>query len=76
MVLNPFTKTPARIAVIGLGYVGLPLAVAFAAEHEVIGFDRLHTSQFAHAPRMPGTAPPDCVWRGFWRTMGDSPMAV
>ncbi|WP_397420948.1 nucleotide sugar dehydrogenase [Phenylobacterium sp.] len=39
MVLNPFTQTPARIAVIGLGYVGLPLAVAFAAEHDVVGFD-------------------------------------
>jgi UDP-N-acetyl-D-galactosamine dehydrogenase len=36
---NPFTRTPARIAVIGLGYVGLPLAVAFAAEHDVVGFD-------------------------------------
>jgi UDP-N-acetyl-D-glucosamine/UDP-N-acetyl-D-galactosamine dehydrogenase len=39
MVLNPFTQTPAKIAVIGLGYVGLPLAVAFAAEHDVVGFD-------------------------------------
>ena len=39
MLLNPFTQTPARIAVIGLGYVGLPLAVAFAAAHEVVGFD-------------------------------------
>jgi UDP-N-acetyl-D-galactosamine dehydrogenase len=39
MLTNPFTGTPARIAVIGLGYVGLPLAVAFAAEHEVVGFD-------------------------------------
>ena len=29
----------AKIAVIGLGYVGLPLAVAFAARHEVVGFD-------------------------------------
>jgi UDP-N-acetyl-D-galactosamine dehydrogenase len=28
-----------KIAVIGLGYVGLPLAVEFAAKHEVIGFD-------------------------------------
>lgn len=27
------------IAVIGLGYVGLPLAAAFAEKHEVIGFD-------------------------------------
>ena len=39
MVLNPFPQTPANIAVLGLGYVGLPLAVAFAAEHEVVGFD-------------------------------------
>lgn len=29
----------ARIAVIGLGYVGLPLAVAFAQNRRVIGFD-------------------------------------
>src|SRR5437762_3943931 len=39
MLTNPFTGTPAKIAVIGLGYVGLPLAVAFAAEHDVVGFD-------------------------------------
>ncbi|MFL5297703.1 MAG: nucleotide sugar dehydrogenase [Phenylobacterium sp.] len=39
MLTNPFTDAPAKIAVIGLGYVGLPLAVAFAAEHEVVGFD-------------------------------------
>ncbi|WP_090608358.1 nucleotide sugar dehydrogenase [Parapedobacter koreensis] len=29
----------ARIAVIGLGYVGLPLAVAFATKYDVLGFD-------------------------------------
>ncbi len=39
MVTNPFANAPAKIAVLGLGYVGLPLAVAFAAEHEVVGFD-------------------------------------
>jgi UDP-N-acetyl-D-glucosamine/UDP-N-acetyl-D-galactosamine dehydrogenase len=39
MVLNPFTGAAPRIAVIGLGYVGLPLAVAFAANHDVVGFD-------------------------------------
>jgi UDP-N-acetyl-D-galactosamine dehydrogenase len=39
MLLNPFTQAPAKIAVIGLGYVGLPLAAAFAAEHAVVGFD-------------------------------------
>ncbi len=30
---------PARIAVIGLGYVGLPLAVAFGKKYNVLGFD-------------------------------------
>ncbi len=39
MLMNPFTRTPAKIAVIGLGYVGLPLAVAFAAANDVVGFD-------------------------------------
>jgi UDP-N-acetyl-D-galactosamine dehydrogenase len=28
-----------KVAVIGLGYVGLPLAVALAKKHEVVGFD-------------------------------------
>ena len=28
-----------RIAIIGLGYVGLPLAVEFAKKYKVIGFD-------------------------------------
>jgi UDP-N-acetyl-D-glucosamine/UDP-N-acetyl-D-galactosamine dehydrogenase len=32
------TKKP-KIAIIGLGYVGLPLAVAFAKKYEVNGFD-------------------------------------
>ena len=27
------------IAIIGMGYVGLPLAVAFAKKYKVIGFD-------------------------------------
>lgn len=31
--------TQSKIAVIGLGYVGLPLAVAFAKQYEVVGFD-------------------------------------
>jgi len=31
-------KTP-KIAIIGLGYVGLPLAVEFAKKYQVIGFD-------------------------------------
>ena len=28
-----------KISVIGLGYVGMPLAIAFAKKAEVIGFD-------------------------------------
>jgi UDP-N-acetyl-D-glucosamine/UDP-N-acetyl-D-galactosamine dehydrogenase len=28
-----------KIAVIGLGYVGLPVAVAFGKESQIIGFD-------------------------------------
>jgi len=32
-------KHPPIIAIIGLGYVGLPLAVAFAEKYRVIGFD-------------------------------------
>ena len=29
----------AKIAIIGLGYVGLPLAVEFGKKYDVIGFD-------------------------------------
>ena len=32
-------KEQPTIAIIGLGYVGLPLAVAFAEKYAVIGFD-------------------------------------
>ena len=33
--------SPMKIGIVGLGYVGLPLAVAFAeADHEVVGLDR------------------------------------
>jgi UDP-N-acetyl-D-galactosamine dehydrogenase len=30
---------PVKIAVVGLGYVGLPLAVALGRKHDVVGFD-------------------------------------
>ena len=32
-------KTKLKLAVIGLGYVGLPLAVEFSKKRHVIGFD-------------------------------------
>lgn len=36
--MKKFNTNP-KIAIIGLGYVGLPLAVAFAEKYEVVGFD-------------------------------------
>ncbi len=48
---DKLSSTP-QIAVIGLGYVGLPLAVAFAEKYEVIGFDinqtRVHQIMGGH----------------------------
>ena len=37
--ISPNAATTQTIAIIGLGYVGLPLAVAFAHKRPVIGFD-------------------------------------
>jgi UDP-N-acetyl-D-galactosamine dehydrogenase len=34
----PQSNNP-KIAIIGLGYVGLPLAIEFAKQYDVIGFD-------------------------------------
>lgn len=39
MLESPFTQSPVKIGVIGLGYVGLPLAVALAEHYAVVGFD-------------------------------------
>lgn len=39
MMLATFQQKEHRIAVIGLGYVGLPIALAFARQFRVIGFD-------------------------------------
>src|SRR3954469_22241522 len=38
-MINKIKNKEARIAVIGLGYVGLPIALAFAKKVKVIGFD-------------------------------------
>jgi UDP-N-acetyl-D-galactosamine dehydrogenase len=37
--MNKHAKATEKIAIIGLGYVGLPLAVAFGKKYPVIGFD-------------------------------------
>ncbi|MBP7497554.1 MAG: nucleotide sugar dehydrogenase, partial [Bacteroidales bacterium] len=36
---NKLLKKEAKLSVIGLGYVGLPIALAFAKKIKVIGFD-------------------------------------
>ena len=38
-MINKIKNFTARIAVIGLGYVGLPLAVEFGRKFDVVGFD-------------------------------------
>lgn len=38
-IYNKIVKKEATVAVIGLGYVGLPIALAFAKKIKVIGFD-------------------------------------
>ena len=37
--IKDFSNKSKTVAVVGLGYVGLPLAVAFARHFKVIGFD-------------------------------------
>ena len=39
MISEELKSKKKKIAVIGLGYVGLPLALAFAKYYSVIGFD-------------------------------------
>ncbi len=39
-ILKKLVTGETKLAVVGLGYVGLPLAAAFSAEFQVIGFDR------------------------------------
>lgn len=43
-------KSDPKIAVIGLGYVGLPLAIAFAKKYTVVGYDidRLRIEELTH----------------------------
>ncbi len=36
---SELTAKKTKLAVVGLGYVGLPLAVQFAKHYDVIGFD-------------------------------------
>ena len=43
-----------KLAVIGLGYVGMPLAIAFAKKLDVIGFEtRPSGTPICFSPRIP-----------------------
>lgn len=44
--MEKFDLKNAKIAVIGLGYVGLPLSIEFAKKYEVLGFD-INTNRIA-----------------------------
>ena len=39
MLINKIENKTAKVGVIGLGYVGLPLAVEFSKKYQTIGFD-------------------------------------
>lgn len=39
MALHLRNNSPIKIGIIGLGYVGLPVAVEFASKYEVVGYD-------------------------------------
>ena len=39
-VFADLQRKKTKLAVVGLGYVGMPIAVAFAKKVEVIGYDR------------------------------------
>jgi UDP-N-acetyl-D-galactosamine dehydrogenase len=41
--MDTMTTSP-KIAIIGLGYVGLPLAIAFGQKYATVGFD-IHTKR-------------------------------
>ena len=39
MIAEKIAKKEEKLAVVGLGYVGLPIALAFAKKAKVVGFD-------------------------------------
>ena len=42
MIYNKLLAKESKLAVIGLGYVGLPIALEFAKKIKVVGFDINH----------------------------------
>ena len=64
----------ARLAVIGLGYVGLPLAVEFGKRYDVVGFD-IHArrlDELRHAADASARHPePDADGGAEWNPRGE-----
>jgi|GEM_PF-3556035 len=62
------TVSKARIAVIGLGNVGLPLAIEFGKKFDILGFD-VNTQRLAVGidSRIGGKFLKTCV--GFWKLL-------
>ena len=61
--LTDFQEGKETIAVVGLGYVGLPLAVALAAHFQVIGFDisRTRVDELNHGRDRTGEVSPQAL---------------
>ena len=38
-LINKIKKNKCKICIVGLGYVGLPLAIQFANKYKIFGFD-------------------------------------
>ena len=52
-LINDLKERKARVAILGLGYVGLPLAVEFARKYPTLGFD-IRPARIAEITRLTG----------------------
>ena len=48
-IIPTLNGAPVRLAIIGLGYVGLPLAVEFGKKYPVTGFDLSQAKKIGRA---------------------------
>ncbi len=68
---------PSRIAVVGLGYVGLPLAVALARHYDVVGYDiaEARIAELVEGRDRTGEVPPERLTESTLRYTAD-PVAL
>ena len=62
-----------KIAIIGLGYVGLPLAVEFAKKYKVVGFD-INISRVRSSKQV--TTQPRSIFKKFERVLVENSEAL